>query len=195
VNNRVDMARLLPRAIKNNKTNHLFQVGEATPFCKLADVILADQTVNRRITFASNLLNGIDGIRRRRTPQFAIIHSKSGFVFNSGLYHQQPYFVSGNGRGLSEGRHASWNKNHLIGAEFLKSLTCNDKMAVMNRIKCTSVDCDLFQRSTLNVQRSTFNQYPVVLRFIALLRMTALNTAHWTLKLSAWRAVRLPKVD
>ena len=36
-------------------------------------------------------------------------------------------------------------------------------MAVMNRIKGAAVDCDLFQRSTLNVQRSTFNQYPVML--------------------------------
>jgi hypothetical protein len=30
-------------------------------------------------------------------------------------------------------------------------------MAVMNRIKGAAVNCDLFQRSMHNVQRSTFN--------------------------------------
>lgn len=97
------MARLLGRAIEDNKPNHLFQVGEATPFFKLADVIFADQAVNRCVTFESpNLLDGIDGIRRWRAPQFAIVHSKSGFLFNSGLYHQQPYFVARDRCGLSK---------------------------------------------------------------------------------------------
>jgi hypothetical protein len=178
VNNRVDMARSLTAAIKNNKTNHLLQVSEAAPFCKLTDIILADQAVNRCITFASpNLLHGIDGIRRWRAPQLAIIHSKSRFVFNSGLYHRQPYFVSRNGRGLSEGRHASGNKNHLVRAESLKGLARNDKMAVMNRIKCTAVDCDIIQRPTLNVQRSTFNQYPVVLSEAKHLRLEIVGLA------------------
>ena len=36
-------------------------------------------------------------------------------------------------------------------------------MAVMNRVKGAAVNCDLFQPSMLNVQRSTFNQYPVML--------------------------------
>ncbi len=95
--------RLLATAVKNNKTNHFFQISEATPFCELVHVIFADQAVDRFITFAlSNLLDRIDGVGRRWTPQFAIVHCKSGFVLNSGLYHQQPYFVSGNRRGLSE---------------------------------------------------------------------------------------------
>ncbi len=97
------MARLLGRAIEDNKSNHLFQVGEATPFYKLADVIFADQAVNRCVTFESpNLLDGIDGIGRWRAPQFAIVHSKSRFLFNSGLYHQQPYFVARDRHGLSK---------------------------------------------------------------------------------------------
>jgi len=97
------MTRLLTSSIENNKSNHFFQVGEAPPFCKLADIIFADQAVNRWIAFdPTNLLHGIDRIGRRGAPQFAIIHSESGFVFYSGLYHQQPYFVSGNRRGLSK---------------------------------------------------------------------------------------------
>jgi len=75
-------------------------------------------------------------------------------------------------------------------------------MAMVNRIKCTAVDCDLFQRPTLNVQRSTFNQYPVVLsdpkhlchEVAGVARMMALNTAHWTLKAERLRAVRLLKM-
>src|SRR4029077_10618073 len=94
---------LLATAIKNNETNHFFQNSEATPFCELVHVIFADEAVNCRITFAlPNLLDRIDGVGRRWTPQFAIIHCKSGFVLDSGLYHQQPYFVSGNRDGLSE---------------------------------------------------------------------------------------------
>jgi hypothetical protein len=38
-------------------------------------------------------------------------------------------------------------------------------VTVMNRIKGAAVDCDLFQRSMLNVQLSIFNQYPVMLSF------------------------------
>ena len=95
--------RLLTTAIKNNKTNHLFQISEATPFRKLAHVIFADQAVNYCITFAlPNLLDRIDGVGRRWTSQLAIIHCKSWFILNSGLYHQQPYLVSGSRRGLSE---------------------------------------------------------------------------------------------
>lgn len=158
------MAWSLTSAIQNNKTHHLFQVGETAPFCQLTDVVLADQAVNRCTAGAlPNLLDRIDGIRRRRAPQFAIIHSKSRLVFNSGLYHQQSYFVSRNRRGLSEGRNASGNKNQLIRAESLKGLARDDKMSVMNWIKCAAVDCDLFQRPTLNVWCSTFNQYPVML--------------------------------
>ena len=83
------MARLLARAIENNKPNHFFQVAEATPFCQLADVIFADQAVNRCITFElPNLLDCIDGIGRWRPPQFAIVHGKSRFLFNRGLNHQ-----------------------------------------------------------------------------------------------------------
>lgn len=83
------MGRLFARAIENNKSNHFFQVGEATPFFELAHVIFADQAVNRCIAFESpNFLDGIDGIGRRRAPQFAIVHNKSRFLFNSGLYHQ-----------------------------------------------------------------------------------------------------------
>jgi len=83
------MARSLTTSIKNNKTDHLFQVGEASPFCKLIDVILTDQAVNRCIACAPfDLLDRIDGKRRGWAPQFAIIHSESRFVFNSGLYHQ-----------------------------------------------------------------------------------------------------------
>ena len=97
------MAQLLGRAIEDNKSNHLFQVGEATPFCKVAYVIFADQAVNRCGTFElPNLLDGIDGIGRWRAPQFAIVHSKSRFFFNSRLYHQQPYFVARDRRGLSK---------------------------------------------------------------------------------------------
>src|SRR6185369_15631020 len=40
-NNRVDVARLLARAIQNNKSNQLFQVVKATPVCKVADVVFA----------------------------------------------------------------------------------------------------------------------------------------------------------
>ena len=147
------MARLLARAIENNKPNHFFQIGEATPFCQLADVIFADQAVNRCITFElSNLLDCIDGIGRWRAPQFAIVHGKSRFLFNRGLNHQQPYFVSRNRRGLSKRRYPSGNKDYFVSAEFLKRLACNDKMAVMNRIKCAAVDCDFFQRSMLNAR-------------------------------------------
>src|SRR4030095_10066625 len=104
-----------------------------------------------------NLLDCIDGVGRRRTSQFAIIDGKSGFTLDGGLYHYHPDSVSGNGGGLSKRRHASGNKDHFLSAESLKGLARNDKMAVMNRIKCAAVDCDLFQCSTLNVQRSTFN--------------------------------------
>jgi hypothetical protein len=166
-NNRVDVARSLASAIKNDKTNHLLQVSEATPFRKLADVIFADKAVNRCVTFASpNLLNGVDGIGRRRSPQFAIIHSKSRFVFNSGLYHQQPYFVSRNGRGLSERRRAGGDKDQLVSAKSLKGLACNDKMAVMNRIKGAAVDCDFSQRAMLNAPRPTFNCWLLTSRFV-----------------------------
>ena len=69
-------------------------------------------------------------------------------------------------------------------------LARNDKMAMMNWIKCTSVDCDLFQRSTLNVQHSTFNQYPVVLseakhlcpEIVRFAQNDSFDTAHRTLK-------------
>jgi len=150
--------RLLATAIKNNKTNHFSQISEATPFCELVHVIFADQAVNRRITFAlPNLLDRIDGVGRRWTSQLAIIHCKSGFILDSGLYHQQPYFVFGNGRGLSERRHPSGNKDHFLSAKSLEGFARNDKMAVMNRIKGAAINCDLFQRSMLNVQRSTFN--------------------------------------
>jgi hypothetical protein len=33
----------------------------------------------------------------------------------------------------------------------------------MNRIKGAAVDCNLFQGSMVNIQRSIFNQYPVML--------------------------------
>jgi hypothetical protein len=79
------------------------------------------------------------------------------------LYHQQPYFVSGNRRGLSKGRHPSGNKDHFFSAESLKRLARNDKVSVMNRIKGAAVDCNLFQGSMVNIQRSIFNQYPVML--------------------------------
>ena len=152
------MVRSLATPIKNNETNHLFQISEATPFCEVVHVIFADQAVNRRITLAlPNLLDRFDGVGRRWAPQLAIIHGKSGFILNCGLYHQQPYFVSGNRRGLSKGRHSSGNKDHFLSAESLTRLARNDKVAVMNRIKGAAVDCDLFQRSMLNVQRSTFN--------------------------------------
>ncbi len=156
--------RLLATAIKNNKTNHLFQISEATPFRELVHVIFADQAVDRCITFAlPNLLDCIDGVGRRWTSQLAIIHRKSGFILNSSLYHQQPYFVSGKRRGLSKRRHPSGNKDHFLRAKSLKGLARDDKMAVMNRVKGAAVNCDLFQPSMLNVQRSTFNQYPVML--------------------------------
>lgn len=152
------MAWLLASPIEDDKTNHFFQIGEATPFRKLADVIFTDQAINRCVTFASpNLLNGIDGIGRRRAPQFAIIRSKSRFVFNSSLYHHQSYFVSRNGRGLSERRHASGNKNHLVSTKSLKGLTRNDEMTVMNGIKRSAVDCDLFQFSTFTAQHCILN--------------------------------------
>jgi len=152
------MARLLARAIGNDKPNHFFQVGEATPFFQLANVIFADQAVNRGSTFESpNLLDGIDGIGRWRPPQFAIVHGKSRFLFNRGLNHQQPYFVSRNRRGLSKRGYPSGDQDHFVSAESLTRLACNDKMAVMNRIKCAAVDCDFFQRPMLNAQRSTFN--------------------------------------
>jgi hypothetical protein len=73
------------------------------------------------------------------------------------LYHQQPYFVAGSGRAPSEGRHPSGDKDYFLSAQSLKGLAGNDKMAMMNRIKGAAVDCDFFQRSTLNVQRSIFN--------------------------------------
>ena len=80
------MAGLLSSAIENNKSNHFFQVDEATPFCELTDIIFADEAVSRWIIFEPpNLLDSIDGIGRRRAPQLAIIHGKSGLVFNSGL--------------------------------------------------------------------------------------------------------------
>ena len=74
------MARLLARAIENNKPNHFFQVAEATPFCQLADVIFADQAVNRRITFElPNLLDCVDGIGRcgRRSSQSSMANPGS----------------------------------------------------------------------------------------------------------------------
>ena len=152
------MTRLLATAIKNNKTNHLFQISEAPPFRELVHVIFADQAVNRRISVAlPNLLDRIDGVGRPWTSQLAIIHCKSRFSLNSGLYHPQAYFVFRNGRGLSERRQPSGNKDHFLSAKSLKSFARNDKMAVMNRIKCAAVNCDLFQRSMLNVQRSIFN--------------------------------------
>ena len=63
------MARSLTTSIKNNKTDHLFQVGEASPFCKLIDVILTDQAVNRCVACAPfDLLHCIDGKRRGWAP-------------------------------------------------------------------------------------------------------------------------------
>ena len=156
--NRVGVMRLLATAIKDNKANYFFQISEATPFGELVHVIFTDQAVDQSNVFTlPNVLHRIDGVRGRWPPQLAIVHGESGFILNSGLYHQQPYFVAGDGRGPSERRYPGGNKDHFLGAESFKGLARNDKMAMMNRVKRAPVDCNLFQRSMLNVQRSIFN--------------------------------------
>ena len=77
------MARLVSRAIKNNKANQLFQIGEPSPFWELCHMIFAHEAINRCIgSTLPNLLDCIDRVGRCRASQFAIVHTKSGFLTN-----------------------------------------------------------------------------------------------------------------
>jgi len=83
------MARLVARAIKNNKSNQLFQIGEPSPFWELGHIIFAHEVINLCIGSKSpNLLDCIDRVGRCRASQLAIVHTKPGFLTNRGSNHE-----------------------------------------------------------------------------------------------------------
>src|SRR5437762_3978635 len=183
MHSRIMVTSSAPGAIKNNKTDQLFQFSEAMPLRECRYVVFTDEIVNLGASFApSNFFDGVNCIRRSRAIQFAIIKYESRFPLDCSLQHRQSRLGAGDRRTF-ERRNCCWNKNDLLQSERLKRFACKDQVPVMNRVECPAVDRDLHQKNIARNNRFLFlparstSKFPQRMKSNSLLQLTLLWAA------------------
>ena len=143
-------------ASEDDELHHFGEFTKAVPRREAADIVFSDEIEQLHVRLAlAERLDCIDGIGRRRTPEFHRIKGKTRLTFDRSAQHFQTDI--GRRQLLSQfvGRSSSRNKDNGFKVERFEGFARQDQVTVMDRIEGATENADLFQAKRLFGDAST----------------------------------------
>jgi hypothetical protein len=137
-------------ATEDDELDHFGEFSKAVPRCETADVVFSDEVEQLHVWLAlAERLDCVDGIGRRRTPEFHRIEFKTRLGFDRSAQHFQTDIGCRELLIQFVGRSCGRNKDDCFEIERFDCFTRQNQMTVMDRIEGATEDADLFQAKRL----------------------------------------------